>query len=91
MAGRYPIRTGAWGETSRVWLPTSSLGLPHWEITIAEALKEQGYKTGMAGKWHLGERDISLCLAKIEDNDQSILSNDEGNYSVIGTFSVKWT
>ena len=30
-------------------------GLPHKEITIAEALKQRGYATGAAGKWHLGD------------------------------------
>ncbi|GAA4814859.1 sulfatase [Litoribaculum gwangyangense] len=29
--------------------------LPHEDITIAEAFKEQGYKTFFAGKWHLGD------------------------------------
>ena len=29
--------------------------LPYEEITIAEALKEQGYSTAIYGKWHLGE------------------------------------
>ena len=30
-------------------------GIPHIEITLPEALRQKGYATGIAGKWHLGD------------------------------------
>lgn len=56
MTGKYPARThntqyfgGGGGSTPYVaYLDTA-------EFTIAEALKAAGYKTGVFGKWHLGE------------------------------------
>lgn len=53
LTGRYPIRSGMVGKR-RVLFPDSKGGLPQEEITIARALKRQGYATAHLGKWHLG-------------------------------------
>jgi len=54
LTGRYPIRSGMAHNQFRVLRSISTGGLPASEITIAQALKTQGYTTGMVGKWHLG-------------------------------------
>ncbi len=54
LTGRYPIRSGMCDDQYRVLRRVSSGGLPAQEITIAEALKAQGYSTACIGKWHLG-------------------------------------
>ncbi|XP_039261822.2 arylsulfatase-like [Styela clava] len=54
LTGRYAVRSGVYGNSSRNFTPTSTGGLPASEITIAEVLKPFGYTTGMVGKWHLG-------------------------------------
>ncbi len=54
LTGRLPIRSGMCSNKRRVLFPDSAGGLPQSEITIARALKGQGYATGCVGKWHLG-------------------------------------
>ena len=54
LTGRLPLRSGMCSNKRRVLFPDSKGGLPDSEITIAEALKTKGYKTGIVGKWHLG-------------------------------------
>jgi len=51
MTGRYPKRVGL---DRGVLRPDSKRGLPVEEVTIAEALKKEGYATACIGKWHLG-------------------------------------
>jgi len=52
LTGRYPYRTGL----TRVLVPKERWGLPAEETTMAEALRELGYRTACVGKWHLGGR-----------------------------------
>src|SRR5579871_4001768 len=48
LTGRYPIRSGL----VRVLLPEEPFGISDDEITLAHAMKKQGYATGCIGKWH---------------------------------------
>lgn len=54
LTGRLPIRSGMNSSKRRVLFPNSGGGIPANEITLAEALKVQGYATACIGKWHLG-------------------------------------
>ena len=56
LTGRYPLRSGMCSDGRRVLFPNSKGGLPSEEVTLAEALKEKGYRTSIIGKWHLGHR-----------------------------------
>ena len=53
LTGRYPIRLGLVDDVAR---PSNDIHLTESEITIAEALKQEGYSTALFGKWHLGSR-----------------------------------
>jgi arylsulfatase A-like enzyme len=57
LTGRYPQRFGY--ERNPQYRPQDpNMGLPKEEKTLAEALKQVGYTSGIVGKWHQGA-DIS--------------------------------
>lgn len=56
ITGQSALRTGL----SKVGLPGANVGLQARDVTIARALKAQGYATGQFGKNHLGDRDEYL-------------------------------
>lgn len=49
MTGRYCTRVGAWSVTQGRQL------LQDDEVTMANVFADSGYRTGMFGKWHLGD------------------------------------
>ena len=55
LTGRLPVRTGLYGKQIGVFFPNAETGMPAAETTLAEALKQAGYATGIIGKWHLGD------------------------------------
>lgn len=83
LTGRQPFRMGI----NQVFFPTSWTGLPQEELTLPEVLKENGYVTGMVGKWHLGHHQQFLPLQHGFDqffgipysNDMDALVYLEGN------------
>ncbi len=65
MLGVFPTRHGItdyigapsgeqWKRNDRVLPASYSNHLPHARTTVAEALRDTGYRTFFAGKWHLG-------------------------------------
>jgi arylsulfatase A-like enzyme len=48
LTGRYQQRYGFYRASD------SRIGLPLTEITLADLLRKEGYRTGVFGKWHLG-------------------------------------
>ncbi len=54
MTGRYQTRFGHEFNAIGVQNNEEGIGLPLSETTMADALKKQGYATGLVGKWHLG-------------------------------------
>lgn len=73
LTGRYPTRAGV----PRVLFPYDEKGMPLEEVTLANILKDKGYKTACVGKWHLGHKPEYLPTRRGFDSYYGIpYSND---------------
>ena len=78
LTGCYPKRVGM---QKHVIFPGYDYGLNSDEVTIADMLKQQGYATGMFGKWHLGHRPGLLPLDQGFDRYYGVpYSNDMSQF-----------
>jgi arylsulfatase A len=58
LTGRYNLRTGTWGVTGGRETMRGD------EVTLAEVLRDNGYRTGAFGKWHNGSHVPSTPRAQ---------------------------
>ncbi len=79
MTGRFSLRTGV-----RDTYNGGAIMAPD-EVTIAEMLKDAGYKTGMFGKWHLGDNYPSRPIDQGFDEAVMHLSGGMGQ---VGDFTT---
>jgi len=61
MTGRYPVRSGVYDfirghrrPYAKLVPPPNARAMPLEDVTLAEALRQAGYVSGIFGKWHLG-------------------------------------
>lgn len=85
LTGKYPARllltewlpSGRWDPKAKLRSGRFLRALPLEEITLAEALREAGYRTGIVGKWHLGGEPFNTPVH--HGFDVAIAANDHGN------------
>lgn len=99
LTGKYPARlmltqwlpAGRWSATENKMKEGRFLrSLPLEEVTLAEALREEGYATYHVGKWHLGGEPFSM--PRHHGFDKNVGGDDHGAPgSYFYPFKGKWT
>ena len=79
MTGRYSLRTGVRDTYNGGAIMSTN------EVTIAEVLKQGNYKTGLFGKWHLGDNYPSRPIDQGFDESVMHLSGGMGQ---VGDFTT---
>lgn len=98
LTGKYPARllltqwlpSGRWDAKKNQLREARYLSnLPLEEVTIAEALRESGYRTGFIGKWHLGTE--TYYFPEHQGFDVNVAGRDYGAPgSYFYPFEGKW-
>jgi arylsulfatase A-like enzyme len=89
MSGKYQHRYGKKFETALSVKRHGDQGLPLGVYTIAEALNDAGYSTGMYGKWHLGYQEPFLPANQGFDDFIGLLSGDGDHHTHINRWGQK--
>jgi arylsulfatase A-like enzyme len=95
LTGRYPVRTHMTNPLYPTGHPMNALmdvlgryaygvrGIPQDEILLPEVLGRRGYRTGLVGKWHLGDKPGHLPNDRGFDSFYGALySNDVQPYAI---------
>ena len=95
LTGRYPVRTHITNPLYPSGHPMNLLmdglgryaysvtGIPEDEILLPEVLSRRGYRTGMVGKWHLGDKPGHCPIDRGFDSFYGVLySNDVTPYAI---------
>jgi uncharacterized sulfatase len=95
LTGRYPIRTHMTNPLYPTGHPMNTLmdvlgryaygvrGIPQDEVLLPEVLSRRGYRTGLVGKWHLGDQPGYLPNDRGFDSFYGALySNDVQPYAI---------
>lgn len=83
LTGKYQNRFGLAFESALSAKVHTDTGLPLEEVTIPEALKKAGYRTGLFGKWHLGYKLPYLPTQHGFDEFRGLLTGDGDHHSHI--------
>jgi arylsulfatase A-like enzyme len=86
LTGAYPTRLG-WTKGVVGHIMSKNVGLSPDALTLAEIFKAKGYRTGLVGKWHLGDRaaflphrqgfDLAYYINKSNNQTKKLWRDDE--------------